>query len=74
MTLDPKLFRDYPDLTKGDLVRYKSKGRAGEVVEGVGQVTLIWLGVEEMCQITHFDGTEITICRSIGDDIEKISQ
>lgn len=72
MSLDPALFVDYPDLDEGDLVRYRT-ARNGETITGTGIVTLIWLGIEEMCVVNH-DGLERSLCRALGDTIEKVSQ
>lgn len=67
MALDPALFRDYPDLSKGDRVRYvMASGREGE-----GVVSLIWLGIAEMCRVEHDDGSIQQICRELGDKITR---
>lgn len=72
MTLDPALFVDYPDLTEGDRVRYQT-ARNGEQISGIGVVELIWLGIEEMCVVDH-DGLKRSLCRALGDTIEKVGR
>lgn len=62
--------RDYNDLEVGDRVRYSTTVH-GIRREGEGTVTLIWLGIEEMCDVVSDDGTKRTLCRAIGDRIDK---
>lgn len=74
MALDPAYFIDYPDLSRGDRVRYRKKASIGDEVTGTGTVKLIWLGIEEMCTINTDEGeqAEVTVCRRLGDVVERI--
>lgn len=69
--LDPNWFRDYEDLKIGDRVKFSSNVWG----EGEGVVIHIWMGIEEMCDI-HIDGDprSYSLCRSIGDKIEKLME
>jgi hypothetical protein len=66
MTVDPKWFTVYDDLRTGDFVHYTSKCYG----DGSGIVALVWLGIEEMCDIKVENGAVVTLCRDLGDKIE----
>lgn len=71
MPIDPKFFKDYPDLVVGDRVRWARKLSMSNG-HGEGVVFLIWFGIEEMCDIKEDDGKIVTFCRAIGDTVEKV--
>jgi hypothetical protein len=64
--------KDFNDLEKGDRVKWERKTATTGYDEGRGVVFLIWLGVEEMCDIQGPDGKITTVCRAIGDKVIKI--
>lgn len=76
--LDPAMFKDYPDLKVGDMVRFdvKPQVKLNYPKEGVGWVRLIWMGIEEMCEIQCltgiWKGRSVTICRAVGDKVELL--
>lgn len=75
MSLDPALFTNYRDLNVGDRVRVTL--RHGRRPDGrfvfTGLVTLIWFGIEEMCDIEPEDGAgTVTACRATGDLVERV--
>jgi len=69
MVCDPKSFKDYPDLKRGDIVKFRSNIWGN----GTGTVRLIWHGCAEMCDVQrHEDQRQIALCRELGDVIEKL--
>lgn len=69
--LDPAMFKDFPDISEGDRVRYVTK-QSGERVEGEGTVQYIWFGIDEMCKIERDGGGTVDVCRGIGDEVTAI--
>src|SRR5205085_1569380 len=68
VALDPIYFRDFGDLAVGDRVRYT----IGVHGSGTGTVALIWLGIEEMCDVVGDDNVRRSLCRAIGDTVEAL--
>lgn len=69
MAIDPKYFVLTKHLKKGQRVRWtRPKKPWQNFDEGVGVITLIWLGIEEMVDIDA-GGEKITLCPALGDTL-----
>ena len=69
MPIDRSFFITYDDLKVGDRVKWVMKrGLSG----GQGTVKLIWIGIEEMCDIETDYDEKVTVCRALGDTVEKL--